>query len=640
MTSGARADRLDREVDPERDHVLGGPAPQVTLVEYGSYLCTYCHAAHEVVGRLRDRFGDRLRYVYRHLPLTDRAEAKRAALLAEYAAAHTGDFWRAHDALMVHGPHFAEGEFEAIASELGVPPREQWDEPAVRAAAARVRDDALSGLRSGAKVTPTFFINGRRYEGAWDETALSEAMLRSLGHRIHTATVDFARWAPSTGVLLLLMTVLAVVVSNTPLGAAFLAFWETSVGVRLGAGGFALRLVDWVNHGLLTVFFLVVGLEIKRELTVGRLATPRAAALPIAAALGGMLLPAVIFLLVAPEQYRHAWGMTIATDTAFAVALLVLLGDRVPVELRVFLTAAVIADDLVAIVVVALFYTGAIHVAWLVASAALTAALVLLNRAHVYRAMPYAVLGVALWFALHESGLHATLAGVILAAVTPTRPPGNLRALMSQAQAIIDAETRLAGHAVMRHGPSESALRELDALHDRIESPASRLHRAVEPWSSYVVLPLFALANAGVVWSSGVLVGRGRLMLATVLALVAGKLAGIVLGARAAVHFGIASRPDAYTWRQVAGAGALGGIGFTMSLFIAGAALEGADFAATKLAVFGASLVAGALGVSILWHRRNPVSSADDDETGGQRARIPEQGTPIERTDTTYWMVP
>ena len=641
MTTGERADRLDREVDPDRDHVLGGSTPQVTLVEYGSYLCTYCHAAHEVIARLRDRFGDRLRYVYRHLPLADRDEAKRAALLAEYAATSSGDFWRGHDALMRHGPQFTDGDLETIAADLGVPPRAQWAEPSVRAAAARVRDDALSGLRSGARVTPTFFINGRRYEGAWDETALSEAMLRSLGHRIHTATLDFARWAPSTGFLLLLMTVIAVVVSNTPLGPAFLALWETSVGVRLGTGGFALGVVDWVNHGLLTVFFLVVGLEIKRELTVGRLATPRAAALPIAAALGGMILPALIFLAVAPEAYRHAWGMTIATDTAFAVALLVLLGDRVPVELRVFLTAAVIADDLVAIVVVAIFYTGAIHAAWLVASAALTAALVLLNRAHVYRAMPYAVLGVALWFALHESGLHATLAGVILAAVTPTRPPGNLRALMSQAQAIIDAETRLTGRAVMRHGPSESSLRELDALHERIESPASRLHRAVEPWSSYVVLPLFALANAGVVWSPAALAGRGRLMVATAVALVAGKLLGILLGARAAVHAGIATRPESYTWRQVAGAGALGGIGFTMSLFIAGAALEGADFAATKIAVFGASLVAGMLGAGILWRRERagrPITGGG--APGGPPARIVERGTPIERTDTTYWMVP
>ena len=635
MTSGARADRLDRDVDPDRDHVLGDHASPITLVEYGSYLCTYCHAAHEVVRRLRDRFGDRLRYVYRHLPLADRDEAKRAAVLAEYAAERTGDFWRVHDALMRRGPHFAEGELEAVAEELGVPPRAEWDESSARAARARVRDDALSGIRSGARVTPTFFINGRRYEGAWDETALSEAMLRSLGHRIHTASVDFARWAPSTGFLLLLMTVIAVVVSNTALGPAFLAFWETPLGVGLGAARFALPLADWVNHGLLSVFFLVVGLEIKRELTVGRLATARAAALPIVAALGGMLLPAAIFLLVAPEAHRHAWGMTIATDTAFAVAVLVLLGDRVPVELRVFLTAAVIADDLVAIVVVALFYTGAIHAAWLVASGALTVALVLLNRAQVYRAMPYAVLGLLLWLALHEAGLHATLAGVILAAVTPTRPPANLPALMAQAQAIIDAETRLAGEAAMRHGPSEPALRELDALHDRIESPASRLLRAVEPWSSYLVLPVFALANAGVVWSSEVLEGRWRLMLATIAALVVGKLAGILLGARAAVAFGVASKPAAYGWRQVAGAGALAGIGFTMSLFIAGEALEGADFAAVKLAIFAASLVAGVLGATILRRRSAPADPTSVGDEGGERApREAEQGTPVEATET------
>ena len=631
MSSTARADRLDREVDPATDHVLGDDSAQVTLVEYGSYLCTYCHAAHEVVAGLRDRFGDRLRYVYRHLPLSDRDEATRAAVLAEYAAARTGDFGHVHDALMQRGPHFAEGDLEAVAGELGVPPRAEWDAPVARAAKSRVREDALSGIRSGARVTPTFFINGRRYEGAWDEAALSEAMLRSLGHRLHTASVDFARWAPSTGLLLLLMTVIAVVVSNTALGPTFLAFWEARAGVVLDGRGFALSLVDWVNHGLLTIFFLVVGLEIKRELTVGRLATPRAAALPIVAALGGMVLPAVIFLLVAPEQYRHAWGMTIATDTAFAIALLVVLGDRVPVELRVFLTAAVIADDLVAIVVVALFYTGAIHLSWLVASAVLTVVLVLLNRAQVYRAMPYAVLGVALWFALHEGGLHATLAGVILAAVMPTRPPANLHALMAQAQAIIDAETRHAGDAVMRHGPSEPALRELDALHDRIESPASKLHRAVEPWSSYFVLPVFALANAGVAWSTEVLTGRGQLMLATIAALVVGKLFGILLGARAAVHLGIANKPEAYGWRQVAGAGALAGIGFTMSLFIAGAALEGADFAATKLAIFAASLAAGALGIAILWRRPLPADHRRDESE--RRATVAEQGTPVEAGD-------
>ena len=574
-----------------------------------------------------------MRYVYRHLPLADRHEATQAAELAEYAGATANDFWRVHDTLMQRGPDFGAGVLEAIAAELEIPARDQWNPIETRAATARVRSDARSGLGSGARVTPTFFINGRRYDGAWDEAALSEAMLRSLGHRLHSASLDFARWAPSTGLLLLLMTVIALIISNTAWGPAFLAFWELPAGVALGGRGFSMSLVDWVNHGLLTIFFLVVGLEIKRELTIGRLATPRAAAFPIAAALGGMVAPAAIYLLLAPPQLGHAWGVTIATDTAFAVALIVLLGPRVPVDLRVFLTAAVIADDLVAIAVVALFYSGAIHLAWVVAAAAVTLALVAINRARVYRTLPYAVLGVALWFALHEAGLHATLAGVILALVTPTVPPPNLPALLAQAQAVIDAETRLGGDAVLRAGPSAPALRALDAIHERMESPASRLLHAVEPWSSYLVLPVFALANAGVVWSADVLTGRGQLVGAIALALVVGKLVGIVAGARLAAWLGIGSKPPAYTWRQVAGAGALAGIGFTMSLFIAGQAFTGGDFAAAKIAIFLASLVAGALGIAILWRpARLEEQPADAGRHGGPPVGSPVSGTPLADT--------
>jgi Na+:H+ antiporter, NhaA family len=622
-----RADKLDPPVDPNDDHILGGQDAEITLVEYGSYLCSYCHAAHRVIRQLRDEFGDRLRYVYRHLPLTDRAEATRAAEVAEYAGAATGRFWEVHDALMRRNPVFGPGDLDEIAARFGVPDRTEWDPVVARTVAARVRSDARSGLESGARVTPTFFINGRRYEGAWDEASLSEAMLRSLGHRIHAASVEFARWAPSTGLLLVLMTVIAVVISNSPVAGSFLALWDVAAGFRFGATEFALPLVDWVNHGLLTIFFLVVGLEIKRELTVGRLATRRAAALPLAAAIGGMVAPAAIFVVLAPPVFRHAWGMTITTDTAFAVALLVLLGARVPVDLRIFLTAAVIADDLVAIAVVALFYSGAIDFGWLAASAALVAGLVTLNRWHVYRALPYAVLGGVLWYALHESGVHATLAGVILAVVTPTRPPANLNVLLAQAQAVIDAETRLGGEAAMRSGPSEPALRALDAVHDRIESPASKLLRAVEPWSSYLVLPLFALANAGLEWSSDVLVGRGGLVTAIVLALVLGKFAGIVIGAMLAVRLRFAVKPPTYSWRQVAGAGALAGIGFTMSLFIAAQALTGADYAAAKVAIFIASLIAAALGLAMLW-KRVPADDAVARMEADERSDA-EIGTPV-----------
>ena len=603
------ASRLVSPVDIARDHVLGNPDADVTLVEYGSYACEYCHAAHRVVRELREEFGDRIRYVFRHLPLTDRVLATHAAELAEYSFATGGDFWRAHDALMERSHRFDDHDLDHVAVELGVPAADARDPKIERAVRTRVRDQATSAMRSGARVTPTFYINDKRYEGPWDEASLAEAIQGSVGHRIRTAATNFARWAPSTGVLLLVMTIVAVVASNTSARAPFAAFWNTHAGIDFGGRSFAMSLVDWVNHGLLTVFFLVVGLEMKREFTVGLLATRREAMFPIAAAVGGMTIPAIIYLLIVPSgPLSQGWGLTIATDTAFAVALIAVLGDRVPVELRVFLTAAVIVDDLVAIAIIALFYTEAIALTYLVAAVVVTVLLVALNRWNVYRALPYAVLGVTLWALLHLSGIHATLAGVILAIVTPTRPPPNLKALMAQANAVIDSEIDHTRDRDSREAPSHAALEALDIIHDRIESPASKLLRAAEPWSSYFVLPIFALTNAGVTWSAGIITGRGALVIAITLGLVLGKPLGIIGGSWIASRVGITAKPDSYSWRQLVGAGALGGIGFTMSLFIAAQAFpDAADFSAAKIAIFLASILASVVGLAILWRRPREV---------------------------------
>lgn len=595
-------------VDLAHDHVLGPPDAEMTLVEYGSYACPNCHAVHEVIEGLMARFGGRMRYVFRHLPVAGSSDAQGVAELAEYAAETTGEFWDVHEALMERGPNLAESDFREIAESFHIPPTDAGS-AAHAQAQARVREDIESAQRSDVGITPTFFINGRRYTGPWDESSLADAMLGSLGHRIQAAAFEFVRWGPSSGLLLGLATLLALVFSNSPLATAFAAWWETAFGFQWDSRTFAHPLIHWVNHGLLTIFFFVVGLEIKREFTVGHLATFRAGALPVIAALGGIILPAIIYASIAPPELRHGWGIPIGTDTAFAVALIVFLGDRVPVELRVFLTAAVIIDDIVAIAVIALFYTGQIYMGYLIASGVLVALLVTLNRSGVYGTLPYAICGVILWFLLHESGLHATLAGVILAVTIPTRPPANLNALLAQAATVIHLEDRYNGEA-MRLGPSEPALRTLDAIHSRVESPADKLLRSVEPWSSYLVLPIFALANAGVEFSLGVLAGHTRLITAIVLGLVCGKPLGIVLAAWFAVRTGVAAKPDAYSWRQLCGAGALGGIGFTMSLFIAGVAFpDRADYAAAKIAIFLASLIAGAVGFAILWPR---VETSDE----------------------------
>jgi NhaA family Na+:H+ antiporter len=610
--SESQSNWLNRPVDGARDHCLGDGGADITLLEYGSYDCPYCRGAHEVVANLRDRFGERMRYVFRHRPITDDDVAREAAIFVEYAHETTGQYWEAHDAFMKLGSALAPEHFPATAAQLALPQRDGEGAEAWRRAQAKVEEDIESARSSGVRVAPTFFINGRRYEGAWDENALTEAVLGSLGHRLQTAALDFARWAPSTGALLLLATVLALVLTNSPAGEEFDSFWRMPFGLLAGEAAFRMPLRDWINDGLLTIFFLVVGLEIKREFTVGRLASRRAAALPVAAAVGGMLLPALIYLAVAPSgPLAHGWAIPTTTDTAFAVAIIAMLGSRVPVELRIFLTAAVVIDDLAAIVIVAVFYSTGLDAYYAGAAAAVTGMLVFLNRSGIYRVLPYAVLGVILWSCLHASGLHATLAGVILAAVTPTRPPGNLESLLSQAEAVFRHELQSSRERVLRHGPSEPALHAIDQIHDRIESPAAKLLRSVEPWSSYAVLPLFALANAGVAWSAGVMEGHERLIAAIVLGLVLGKPLGMLAVSAIAVWAGLAAKPDAYSWWQLFGAGALAGIGFTMSLFIAGRSFpDETDFAAAKVGIFLASLIAGGLGTALLWRRRKSADAS------------------------------
>jgi len=600
---------LDRQVDPATDHVLGSHSAQISLVEYGSYACPYCRAANDRIIEVREKLSDRLCYIFRHKPLANNDLALRAAELVE-----RGDrdkFWDAHVLLMTRSGELTEDDLRAAADLLGIPLEDRNSEVAEKAA-AHVQRDVDSAQESGVFVTPTFFINNRRYDGPWDESSFLDALLNRLGHRFRIAALDFAGWAPSAGILLLLTTVLAVALTNSMVGEAFEHFWHMPFGFSFGDDvSFNLSLLHWINDGLLTIFFLVVGLEIKREFTVGHLASPRLAALPIAAAIGGMVVPALLYLLIIPAgPWLHGWGTSMATDTAFAVALIAMMGSRVPVELRIFLTAAAIVDDIGSIVVVAVFYTGALHMAWLGAAAIVLIGLAMLNRWRFYSVTPYALLGIVLWAFIHAGGLHATLAGVLLALFIPTRPPANLKSLIVQANTIMGNEYKRAGEA-LRHGPSTAALRALDAIHDRLESPADRLLRHAGDRSSYIVLPLFAFANAGVAFSLDVFHGHAPLMLAIGAGLLIGKPLGIVAASALAVALRLAVKPEEYSWRQLVGAGALAGIGFTMSLFIAGQAFPvAADYAAAKIAVFGASVLSAIVGVAILWNAKAPEESA------------------------------
>jgi NhaA family Na+:H+ antiporter len=611
MTETATPGRLAPPFDAARDHALGPSDAPLTLVEYGSYACPRCRTANEEITKLRDRFGSRLRYVFRHRPLEGNALARPAADLAERAP-DAESFWHAHEELMSRSATLTEDDLRAVAASL-----DNADIPPLPAevAAQRVAEDMASAKHSNVITVPTFYINGVRYDGAWDAYSLSEAMLGSLGHRVHSAAVSFASWAPAAALMLGVVTLLALILSNTPAGPIIEQFWTAPLGLSFGDTGFSLSLRQWINDGLLTIFFLVVGLEVKREFTVGRLTSMRLASLPIAAALGGLLVPALLYLAIVPAgPWQPGAGVPMPTDTAFAVALIVMLGSRVPIELRVFLTAASIIDDIGTIIVVAVFYSHGIHWDALLISAALIGLLWLLNRSSVYRIWPYAVIGTLLWFFLHEGGVHATLAGVLLALMIRTRPPPNLTALLAQAEAVIVTEVERGGTS-LRHGPSAPAMEALDSIHDRIESPADRLLRNVEPWSSYLVLPLFALANAGLVIASDLFSGREVLATAIAVGLVIGKPLGFLLAATLVIRTGIAEKPSGFTMTQVLGAGALAGIGFTMSLFIAGEAFpDSGDFAAAKTAIFGASLLSALVGCVILTRAKSPVRAGSTDD--------------------------
>ena len=597
MADDPSSRRLEPPVDPKTDHVLGDPDAPISLVEYGSYACRHCRAAHDRIVDLRDQLGEDMAHVFRHRPLPGNELAVRAAELAERAA-EVGKFWRAHVALMTRSAELTEEDLSSIASELDLPPPSS---PGGKRAARGVRDDTRSADANGVRFTPTFFINGRLYEGPWDDASFADAMLGALGYRVRAAALDFVNWTPSSGLLLLASTLLALLLSNTGLADTFASLWKTEFGLAWDGGGFRLPLLQWVNDGLLTIFFLVVGLEIKREFTVGHLATRDLAAMPVAASIGGMAIPALIYVLLVPSAWLRGWGIPIGTDTAFAVALIAMMGRRVPIELRIFLTAAAIVDDIGAILIIAAFYAQKLQFAWLLACLPILAALAALNRAGVYRVLPYALLGLLLWFCIHEGGIHATLAGVLLALFIPTRQPPNYQALMAQADAIVTNETQR-GPREMRHVISSGSMRALESIYDRLESPAARLLRVVEIRSSYIVLPIFAFANAGVTFAPGLLDGRGGLVIAIVAGLVIGKPLGLLGASYAAVKMGIATKPNEYGWFQVFGAGCLAGMGFTMSLFIAGQSFSSAsDYDAAKVAIFLASIVAATAGIGTLW---------------------------------------
>ncbi len=542
-----------------------------------------------------------LRYVFRHLP--NRRVHPNAQLAAEAAeAAGAQDkFWEMHEYLFTHQGEIDRDGLVMAAAEIGLDTERFVRDLDGHSFAARIAEDVASAERSGASATPTFFVDTRRYDGPWDVESLVDAVRKPLGWRIRLLAEQFAGLSTSSGLLMLLAVVIALVWANSPWADAYRGIWETRLAIGFGRRALELTLEHWVNDGLIVIFFLVVGLEIRREITVGDLNTPRRAALPLIAAAAGMLFPALIYLLFnANGPAAHGWGVPMGTDTAFALGLLALLGRRVPLSLRVFVAAAAIADDVGSILVIALFYASRISLMSLGVAALLWGFTLGLNRARVYRALPYALVGILLWLAVLHSGVHPTLAGVLLAFAIPTRAAPNAAALLGQTESVLlSIEAPATGEASeVRY---QAAVRALEGIAERLLSPAQRLARNLQPWSAYVVLPVFAFANAGVPLSVHLSDFLEPVSLGIALGLLLGKPLGLALGAWLAARTGVATMPEDIRWPQLIGAAFLCGIGFTMAFFIAGMAYpDAATLSLAKLSILAGSTVAAAVGWVIL----------------------------------------
>ena len=420
--------------------------------------------------------------------------------------------------------------------------------------------------------------------------------------------IQFPHSSTKAAGAMLLAAVVALIVANTGAYEAFLDFWHTEVGVFFGDGFAGMSLGHVINDIFMAIFFLLVGLEVKYELTVGELTNIRQALLPIVAAVGGVLAPIGIYLAfnATNPETAHGWGVPTATDIAFALGILALLGNRVPNGVRVFLSTLAVADDIIAILVIAIFYGHSPSLPWLAVAAVVLFVLVLMNRNHIYSLIPYLLVGAVLWYCVYMSGVHATIAGVLLAFTIPSGSRVNIKSFLTwsgdkvrEACSAYQPET-----PVIAQGGYIETVQDLSRVARQVVPPATRLEHRLYPWVYFAVLPLFALTNADVSFLGGDVLAMvsSPVFFGVFFGLLLGKPIGILLFSFLTVKLKIANLPDHVNWIHMLGAGILGGVGFTMAIFVANLAFpEAVLIADAKIGILSASLLAGVIGFLFLF---------------------------------------
>lgn len=420
---------------------------------------------------------------------------------------------------------------------------------------------------------------------------------------------EFFKHQVAGGVVLLGTAVLAMILANSPFSHEFFHFWEIKFSFGTEGLGLSKSLHHWINDGLMAIFFFVVGLEIKREFLAGELASVKKAALPIAGAIGGMVAPALLFYIINPGGLEsRGWGIPMATDIAFSLGIIALLGNRITRSVAIFLTALAIVDDLGAVLVIAIFYTSNLNLMALAIGGLFLAVLIIGNRLDIQHPNFYALVGFALWVALLKSGIHASVAGVLIGATIPVRPKHSHEEFLVRAEDLMK-QIRDMGTVKGPFHKNEKmgSLLALEHITHDAMSPLQRMEHEMHHWVIFFVMPIFALANAGISMSMSELTtaATNPVAIGVALGLLVGKPVGITLAAWIAVKLQLAHLPENTRWREIFGVGILAGIGFTMSMFITNLAYRDPHIiAAAKVGIFIASLLAGILGYIFLSRNR------------------------------------
>lgn len=413
-----------------------------------------------------------------------------------------------------------------------------------------------------------------------------------------------------SGILLMLVTLVALAWANSPWADTYVDTWNTPLTIAFGEFGLTKAAILWINDGLMAIFFFVVGLEIKREMLMGELASLKNAAFPVVAAIGGMLVPALIYaFLNFNTEGINGWGIPMATDIAFALGILTLLGNRVPLSLKLFLVAFAIVDDIGAVLVIALFYTAEVNFLILFGAFLVFGILLVLSAMNVRNIWIYTLLGIVMWVLFLKSGVHATIAGILLAVTIPARSKitekeffRSTTSIMEEMRTVFAPQPDAEDVEEMEEEQYQAAVYTIEGNCEEALSPLHRLEHALHPWVAYAIMPIFALANAGIFIDATLTSGFSNpISWGIILGLIVGKPVGIMLFTWLASATGLVTKPASFSWLQVVGAGLLGGIGFTMSIFIANLAFVGSPYLAqAKFAILCASFVAGVTAYLLL----------------------------------------